>query len=182
MAPELVEEFIAEFHREVNRLSRDREADLGLQRRELDDVNRKLRGLIEAIAEGIRAPGLQAKLDELEQRKAAVEAELAAAPPPAPRLHPNPAEVYRRKVADLQTALAEPATQTEALEILRGLIERVVLHPADKGVEIELIGEIANMVDLGAHSKTAGLTGPAVKRDMDSQTAIRTIQSRRMIS
>jgi len=126
MAPELVKEFIAEFHREVNRLSRNQEVDLGLQRRELEDVNRKLRGLIEAIAEGLRAPGLQAKLDELESRKTALEAKLAAAPPPAPRLHPNLAELYRRKVADLQTALADPNTQTEALEIPRGLIERVV--------------------------------------------------------
>jgi hypothetical protein len=41
------------------------------------------------------------KLDELESRKAALEAELAAAPSPAPRLHPNLAEIYRRKVADL---------------------------------------------------------------------------------
>jgi hypothetical protein len=32
-APELVKELIAEFHREVNRLSREREVDLGLQRR-----------------------------------------------------------------------------------------------------------------------------------------------------
>jgi hypothetical protein len=32
MAPDPVKEFIAEFHREVNRLSRDREVDLGLQR------------------------------------------------------------------------------------------------------------------------------------------------------
>ena len=125
MAPELVKEFIAEFHREVNRFSRDREVDLGLQRRELEEVNRKLAGLIEAIAEGLRASGLQAKLDELESRKTALEAKLAAAPPPAPRLHPNLAEVYRRKVADLQTALADPNTQTEALEILRGLIVSV---------------------------------------------------------
>jgi hypothetical protein len=42
--------------------------------------NRKLRGLIEAIAEGPNAPALQAKLDELEQRKTAPEAELAACP------------------------------------------------------------------------------------------------------
>ncbi len=149
MAPELVKEFIAEFHREVNRQSRNREVDQGLQQREFDDVSRKLRGLIEAIAEGLRGPGLQAKLDELEQRKVTLEAVLAAALPPAPRLHPNLAELYRRKVADLQPALAEPGTRTEALEILRGRIERVVLHPADKGFEIELIGEIAAMVDLG---------------------------------
>ena len=126
--------------------------DLGLQRRELEVVNRKLRGLIEAIAEGPHAPGLQAKLDELEQRKTAPEAELAAALPPAPRLHPNPAEIYRRKVADLQAALADPQMQAEALEILRGLIER----SAEKGFEIELVGEIVAMVDLGAYDKTAG--------------------------
>src|SRR6266403_1887106 len=83
MAPELVKEFIAEFHREVNRQSRNREADQGLQQRDLDDVNRKLRRVIEAIAEGLRGPGLQAKLDELEQRKGTLEAALAAALPPA---------------------------------------------------------------------------------------------------
>jgi DNA invertase Pin-like site-specific DNA recombinase len=162
MAPELVKEFIAEFHREVNRLSRKREIDSGLQRRELEEVNRKLRGLIEAIAEGLRAPGLQAKLDELEHRKIALEAELAAAPPSALRLHPNVAEIYRRKVADLQAALAEPKAQAEALEILRGLIERVVLHPAEKGFEIELVGEIAAMVSLGAHDKAASPKGSTV--------------------
>jgi site-specific DNA recombinase len=161
MAPELVKEFIAEFHREVNRQSRDREAVQGLQQRELDDVSRKLRGLIEAIAEGLRGPGLQVKLDELEQRKVTLEAALAAALPPAPRLHPNLAELYRRKVADLQSALADPESRSEALEILRGLVERVVLHPVEKGFEIELIGEIAAMVDLGTNKK-AGSKEPAV--------------------
>src|SRR5262249_24456705 len=127
-----------------------------------DEVNRKLRGLIEAIAEGRRAPGLQAKLDELESRKAVLEAGLAAAPPPAPRLHPNLAEIYRRKVADLHAALAERETQTEALEILRGLIERVVLHPVETGFEIELVGEIAAMIDLRAQATAAGPTGSVV--------------------
>jgi site-specific DNA recombinase len=42
MAPELVKEFIAEFHQEVNRLNRSRGVDLDLQRRELEVV--KLRG------------------------------------------------------------------------------------------------------------------------------------------
>ena len=50
MAPELVKEFIAEFHREVNRQRRDQEAGLGLRRRELEEVTRKLDGLINASA------------------------------------------------------------------------------------------------------------------------------------
>jgi site-specific DNA recombinase len=66
MHPDLVAEFIKEFHAEVNRQRRDAELAINLKRRELEETCRKLDGLIEAIAEGFRAPGLQAKLDELE--------------------------------------------------------------------------------------------------------------------
>jgi hypothetical protein len=41
----------------------------------------------------------------------------------------------------------------EALEISRGMIERVRVKTAENGVEIELVGEIANMVRLFAGSK-----------------------------
>jgi site-specific DNA recombinase len=154
MHPDVVAEFIKEFHTEVNRQRRDAELSLGLKRRELDEVRRKLDGLIEAIADGFRAPGLQAKLDELEQRKAALAAEIERAPLAAPRLHPNLAELYRKKVASLQQALAEPVTQAEALEILRGLVERVSVRHAAAGFEIELVGEIANMVKLSAEAES----------------------------
>jgi hypothetical protein len=90
-------------------------------------------------------------------------------PSPASRLHPNLAEIYRRKVADLQTTLGDPKTQTEALEILRGLIVRVVLHPAEKGFEIEFIGEIAAMVDLGPCDKEARRRGQLFLRRASSR-------------
>ena len=162
MAPDLVKEFIAEFHREVNRQRRDQEIEQGLQRRELQEVTRKLDGLINAIADGLRTAGLKSRLEELEKRKEELTTLVGSASPPAPRLHPNLAEVYRQKVANLQQALAQPGTHSEALEILRGLIEQVVLRPVDKGLEIEIIGEIAAMVDLGAQNKKAGPEGSAV--------------------
>jgi hypothetical protein len=58
-------------------------------------------------------------------------------------------------VEGLQAALQGPDS-ARALEDIRGLIERVVLHPgADirRGFEIELVGEIAAMVGLGSASK-----------------------------
>jgi site-specific DNA recombinase len=88
--------------------------------------------------------------------KTALETDIAGAPAAAPRLHPNLAEIYRQKVANLQDALADPVTQTEALEILRGLIEQVVVRPADDGFAIELVGEIANMVRLSAGAESFG--------------------------
>ena len=161
MAPELVETFIAEFHAEVNRLNRDREHAHGAKRRELDEVSRKLDGLIEAIAEGLRSPGLQAKLDELERRKQSIEVSIAEEPPPEPRLHPNLAELYRRKVERLHEAIADPATRTEALEILRGLVDSVTLTPIDGGFEIELVGEIANMITLPGKAGSAEVSNYA---------------------
>jgi site-specific DNA recombinase len=156
MHPDLAAEFIREFHAEINRLRHGAELSLGLRRRELEEIRRKLDGLIDAIAEGFRGTGLQAKLDQLEQHKARLESEIDGAPAAAPRLHPNLAELYRKKVASLQDALTDPATQTEALEILRGLIERASVRTRENAFEIELVGEIANMVQLSAGSESLG--------------------------
>ena len=150
MHADLVAEFIREFHAEINRQRREAELSLGLKRRQLEEARRKLDGLIEAIAEGFRTPGLQARLEELERYKARLEDEIALTPKAAPRLHPNLADLYRKKVTNLQEALADPGTRMEALEILRSMIECVRVKTAENGVEIELIGEIANMVRLSA--------------------------------
>jgi len=150
MEPALVAEFIREFTAEWNRLLGERSADRAPRERELVQVQRKLAGLIDALAEGIRVPGVQQKLDELEARRATLEAELKAPPPSPARLHPNLAEVYRQRVASLHEALRADPEGREALEIVRTLIERIEVHPtAGGGMEIEVVGELAAMVRLG---------------------------------
>ena len=166
MAPELVKEFISEFIVETNRFRAEAEAGRVSQQRELSQITRKLTGLYDAIADGLRTPGLKDQLLELEHRKGALEERLGTPVPALPRLHPNLAEVYRTKVQNLHLALGDPATQTEAIEIIRTLIERVVVTPGEgKSFEFELIGDIAAMVAMGADSKKpapggAGVLGP----------------------
>jgi hypothetical protein len=80
MHPDFVAEFIREFHAEINRQRRDAELSLGLKRRELEETCRRLDGLIEAIADGFRAPRRQAKLDELERPKQSFSPRLMAHP------------------------------------------------------------------------------------------------------
>ena len=60
-------------------------------------------------------------------------------------------------MATLHTALAYPQERDQALEILRGLIDKVVVSPSknDRSFEIELVGEIANMVALLPGAETA---------------------------
>ena len=150
MAPALVAEFIREFTAEWNRLLGERSADRAPRERELVQVQRKLAGLIDALADGIRVPGVQQKLDDLDARRTTLEAELKAPPPLPVRLHPNLAEVYRQHVASLHDALRADPQGREALEIVRTLIERIEVHPAPGGgMEIEVVGELAAMVHLG---------------------------------
>lgn len=95
------------------------------------------------------SPGLQQRLDELEARRMEIEQSLAAPPSPV-RL--NLAELYRRQVEQLQGSLSYPEVRDEAVQILRGLIERVSIRPTADGMEVEIVGEIAKMVGLGLES------------------------------
>ena len=158
MAPELVEEFARAVQKEINLQRREDDALRDAKKRELTEVARKLDGLIDAIADGLRAPGLQQRLDELEARRAELDQDLAIVPATPVRLHPNLAQVYRRQVERLQDALNEPEIWDEALQILRGLVERVSISPAENGLEVEIVGEIAKMVELGIENKAKRAT------------------------
>ena len=154
MQPDLVKAVIAEFHAEINRQRDRQDQERALKHRELEQVTRKHDGLIDAIADGLRTTGLKAKLVALEEQKAKLEGALSDTPPPAPRLHPNLAEIYRHKVADLHGVLADPQTHDEALDILRSSIEQVIVRPRDDGFEVELVGKIAQMVAFGNQTTT----------------------------
>ena len=70
MQPDLVAEFAEAYQQEVNRQRAGADAARERTSRELAQVERKLAGLVEAIANGLRAPSLQQTLDDLEQRRA----------------------------------------------------------------------------------------------------------------
>jgi hypothetical protein len=62
------------------------------------------------------------------------------------RLHPNLPALYRRKVANLAVALNEPGIASEAAEIMRGLIERIVLTSVGQILKAELFGDLHRLM------------------------------------
>ena len=127
MHPEVIQEFIAEFHREMEKDRREGEAGRVEVERALAKITKEIENIVTAITEGMFHPSMKAKMDALEAQKAAFEAKLAALPAPSPViLHPGIADVYAAKVADLAEALNDPESRPEAVEILRGLIEKIV--------------------------------------------------------
>jgi site-specific DNA recombinase len=164
MAPDLVREFIRTFNEEVNRTRRDcGQRRNGLQR-EQKDLERRIDTLLDAFASGaLKGASVQAKLDALEARQDEVAKELAGLSEEPVRLHPNLADLYRQKVAALQHLLESDATHTEAVAIIRSLVERVIFRPIpEAGLEIELVGDIAGMVHLAQNANENGPVSGAV--------------------
>ena len=156
MQPAAVEAFIAAYHQEINS-GRDAEAaQRRATERQLRQVTGKLDGLYDAIADGLRSPGLMARLEALEAEKENLEQELAAPAPLNLRLHPGLRTIYRAKVEQLAVELQIPAIRDEALGLLRSLIDRVVLHHDADGWEVELEGDISALVSLGSPGSRIG--------------------------
>ena len=116
MQPDAVAEFVAAFTRAANAQRRDEGIKHEQTRKALKDVERKLAGLYDAIADGFRTPGLLQKLQ-------ALEGETIRAP---------------------------------ALDLLRSLIDRVVVHhdAGTKGITLEVEGALSAMI---AQAQPGGL-------------------------
>jgi len=129
---ELAEAFAAEFTAEWNRLAGQQSIAEGHIRRELEAAQRKLGNLLDAIAEGIRSSGLQAKLSAAEAEVDRLRHLVAISKPTPVRLMPNLGHAYRRTLERLREAL-NAGNNPEAVEAARALIERVIIHPTPRG-------------------------------------------------
>lgn len=147
MDPDLFREFVTEFTAEWNRLQAEASAGRAAQRQELDRVQGQIERLVDALTEGTPAVAVRSRMEALEARRLMLERELASAEAPAPRLHPNLAEVYRRKVVELSAALASEDA-AEARELVRGLVEQILLVPEGGKLRIEVRGELGAILRL----------------------------------
>jgi hypothetical protein len=148
MDPALFKVFAEEFVAEVNRVRGHESARAEQLKRELEGTDKRIRRIVEAIAEGVPARSLKDELIALEQRQEELEQEIARAPDPQPLLHPNLAELYRQRVAQLEEALADPNDGTEAMEMIRSLVDALVLTPEGGQLRIDLTGALAGILSL----------------------------------
>ncbi|MCA1288678.1 recombinase family protein [Salipiger bermudensis] len=116
MQPDAVAEFVTAFPRAANAPRREEGIKHDQTRKALQDVERKLAGLYDAIAEGLRTPGLLQKLQ----------------------------------------ALKDEAVRAPALDLLRSLIDRVVVHhdAGTKGITLQVERTLSAMI---AQAQPGGL-------------------------
>ncbi len=156
---ELLEEFTAEFRRELARLRKARTSDQSRQRQELVEVERSIERCVDYVVSGDGPPGaIRRKLEGLEARKRDLEAILSpSARDNVVEFHPNLPELYRKKVANLADLLADERSRPEAMDAIRSLIDKIEVRPGPKRGEsdVTLIGVLAGILELSQTNTAA---------------------------
>ena len=129
--------------------------------------------MVEAILEGADALAVNTRLKALEGQKAALEDKLVAAPDAGPLLHPALATIYRDMVERLEASLREPDIGRDASELIRGLIDAIILMPVDGRLEIELRGDLAGILAISKAGKAS--TFSPKEKALQLQELLRTV-------
>ena len=161
---ELLDEFAAEFKRELTRLRRQQHGDSRRLSRDLGEVERGIKRCLEFITGGDGEPGLvRDRLRQLEERRSEIIAEMKTRQGnQVVEIHPNLPDIYRRKVSNLQEVLEDETARPQAVEIIRSLIDRIEVRPGlPRGrCEVTLVGALAQILGF-ASQNTAGPTSSA---------------------
>jgi site-specific DNA recombinase len=173
--PDMVSAFVREYHLDYTRRARELgERDYGL-RAAIAECQQRIDRLVAAIAEGGGAfTEIRAALATATAEREALQADLDdLVSLPVVALHPQIAEQYRSMVRDLAAAMDFPEAQKLATPELRALIDTIVITPAkaDKGVEIQIIGRLANMLAM-ASGEPANKAAPSGTLTMERVAGI----------
>jgi site-specific DNA recombinase len=161
MEPELFAAFCEEFTREVNRLRIERDAEIIERRKELERIDRELEKAIQAILDGVPGAMLKDKIGALEDRKIGLSALVEQPAQPVPLLHPNLAVVYRERIVRLCDSLNDDEGMPQAAEVLRTLIDQILLVPDDRNLAIALRGDLAAILTFASNKKRPDLLSKA---------------------
>ena len=153
--PALFARFCEVFTQEVNRLRMDGRAEIAAAESEIVKTDRELSKLLTAIKSGGPIEAIVDDMKRLEARKAELTAFVETADDPPPLLHPSMAQLYRSRVQSLYDALQDEneGKRTEAADIIRTLVEDIVLTPVEGKVEIDVRGDLAGILTLSVQTK-----------------------------
>ena len=160
---DLIDAFVTEFKAEVARLRKQRGAGERQAQKDLNKVNTAIKRCLKFITEGDGDPGLvrdelrslEARKRDLERTRESIHEERTV------EFHPNVAELYRRKVTELQSLLSDENTRPEAMDLIRAMVDRIEVHegPERGKPDVTLVGALAAILAFTQQDKTAAPGG-----------------------
>ena len=162
--------FAAAFSDETARIRRERHLTAQTKQRELAKIQHAINRCLDFITDGDgKMDAVRDKLVELENSKEKVLQSIQQEPTLLKvEPHPNIGQLYRRRVEHLTKLISDANTQQEAIDIIRSLIERIVITPGQKRGHpcVELVGGLAAILELAVseQQKTAITEDSGVRR------------------
>jgi DNA invertase Pin-like site-specific DNA recombinase len=173
LAPDLVAVFVSAFRDEAKRQRDTLQAQWAGRERKAAELDRKIGAIFRAIEDGLYEPAMKARLAELKHEREKLANEAHAFDPAAldVLMHPQLAEGYRRRIERLE-GLLEGSEQEEAREIVRSMIDRVVLTPRvdGSGLDATLIGALAALLSVSA--EVSGNKKPSAAKPSEGQLSV----------
>ncbi|GAB6053075.1 recombinase family protein [Magnetospira thiophila] len=156
LAPELVSEFIKAFREEVLKSDKQRHAQRRANQKQLNTVISQINQIIRAIEDGMYNPSMKDRMTNLEARKADLQGKLTKAEPEDKDLLPmlpDLSDLFHDKIAHLTEALNDPAIRSEAFDLIRSMIDKIVVVPNPAWPDdhmLEIHGAMAEILALCA--------------------------------
>jgi DNA invertase Pin-like site-specific DNA recombinase len=150
MDEELCQVFCEEYARHSNQLRIEKNAKISSLQAELSRLEAGRKRIIEAIKSGVPGADVKDEMIAIGDRRREVEALLETMEEAPVLLHPNMAHRYREEIGQLTQALNREESRSEAAQLMRSLIERIVLTPNEDGTDlnIDLFGDLAGVLTM----------------------------------
>ena len=164
MDTDLCAEFCKEYTAHLNRVRHDHNASLARYEKEKARLEREKAKIIQSIKDGVPGSMLKDDATRVQTRLEELAHILESTEEAAVLFHPNMAQRYHQQVRDLITALNDQQFRGEAAELLRRLIDKIVLVPdtENKELAIDLHGDLAGILSLATgRGLASGLGAPA---------------------
>ena len=159
LAPDLVEAYIKAFHDEVKQQRQESQKSRSQMEKHLAEIDRKTAAIMRAIEDGLYEPSMKERIAVLNEEKLRLKSRAITLPETDVSVltHPKLAEIYGRKVAQLENLLEGP-DHLAATELIRSMIQSVTLTPRPdrSGLDAILAGDLATILNicLGAQEKS----------------------------
>ena len=164
MQPALCAEFCKEYTAHLNRLAMGNNAALQAGRAELERVERSIAKLIEALKNGVDPILIRDEINGLQARKLQLQGSLETKSETPVYVHPNMAQNYHKQIQRLIVSLNEPEHRDESAQLVRKLIDKIVLTPNEdrRALTVDLYGDLAGILrmssgrSMGERNQTRG--------------------------
>ena len=179
MDPELTKVFCDEYTAHINSIRMERNAGIERDRKELIKVEREMEKVLEAIMGGVKASFIAEKAEFLEKQKAAILERLENTEEAPAYVHPNMGKRYADAVGDLIASLNDPEHRPESAEIVRTLIDQVILTPNEdrSALVVDLCGDLAGILQMSEIRRNSRSLTPRDRLEVSKRKEIEQIES-----